>query len=30
LITMIEIGVLRYTHEKIGSNRRYVFTLLPA
>ncbi|MDE2059419.1 MAG: DUF1614 domain-containing protein [candidate division NC10 bacterium] len=28
LITMIEIGVLRYAYEKIGINRRYVFTLL--
>lgn len=28
LITMIEIGILRYAYEKIGINRRYVFTLL--
>lgn len=28
LITMIEIGVLRYAYEKMGINRRYVFTLL--
>jgi uncharacterized membrane protein len=28
LITMIEIGVLGYAYEKMGVNRRYVFTLL--
>ncbi len=28
LITMIEIGVIGYAYEKIGVNRRYVFTLL--
>ena len=28
LITMIEIGVLGYAYEKMGINRRYVFTLL--
>jgi uncharacterized membrane protein len=28
LITLIEIGVLGYAYEKIGVNRRYVFTLL--
>lgn len=27
-ITMIEIGILRYAYEKIGIDRRYVFTLL--
>jgi hypothetical protein len=28
LITMIEIGILGYAHEKMGINRRYIFTLL--
>lgn len=28
LITMIEIGVIGYAYEKMGVNRRYVFTLL--
>ena len=28
LITMIEIGILGYAYEKMGINRRYVFTLL--
>ena len=28
LITMIEIGIIRYAYEKIGINRRYVFALL--
>lgn len=27
-ITMIEIGILRYAYEKLGIDRRYVFTLL--
>src|SRR5574337_985770 len=28
LITMIEIGIVGYAYEKMGINRRYVFTLL--
>jgi uncharacterized membrane protein len=28
LVAMIEIGVLEYAYEKIGVNRRYVFTVL--
>jgi uncharacterized membrane protein len=28
MITMFEIGILRYAYEKMGVNRRYVFTLL--
>ena len=28
LIILIEIGILGYAYEKIGVNRRYVFTLL--
>lgn len=28
LITLIEIGILRYAYEKMGINRRYIFILL--
>ena len=28
MITMFEIGILRYAYEKMGVNRRYVFALL--